>query len=288
MMKKLLSFALTAMLVFACFTACAPQENTPQASATPAGTDEATGLTITGWNSLNGLSAAYQSGTTAEGKITELNETGSVKCTAYPNEDMAVCFSMLANNEVQTVVCDLAVAEDFCAKNPDKYQVAWVQEDTPEEFAIAVPKGTSTDLLAAINEAMDELKAEGFLDKLHDKWFGSGAEVTMPTEKTVECKAKLVNDGYFTVGSEIGYPPYEAYDENDVPVGFDIDLTKAIAIKLGLEVNYVDRAFDTIFSAMGQDYDVVCAAVTIDDVRKESMDFSDPYIKNYLAVVVAK
>lgn len=53
MMKKLLSFALTAMLVFACFTACAPQENTPQASATPTGTDEATGLTITGWSSLN-------------------------------------------------------------------------------------------------------------------------------------------------------------------------------------------------------------------------------------------
>lgn len=139
MMKKLLSFALTAMLVFACFTACAPQENTPQASATPTGTDEATGLTITGWSSLNGLSAAYQSGTTAEGKITELNETGSVTCTAYPNEDMAVCFSMLANNEVQTVVCDLAVAEDFCAKNPDKYQVAY-RRILPRNLPLPCPR----------------------------------------------------------------------------------------------------------------------------------------------------
>ena len=60
-MKKLLSFALTAVLIFACLTACTPQETTPQASATPAGTDETAGLTITGWSSLDGLYAAYQS-----------------------------------------------------------------------------------------------------------------------------------------------------------------------------------------------------------------------------------
>lgn len=97
----------------------------------------------------------------------------------------------------------------------------------------------------------------------------------------------LISDGMLSVGMEIGYPPFEYYAEDGVtPVGFDVELAAALADKLGLEVNYVDTAWDGIFQGIGVNYDVVISAACINPERLETMDFSNPYIVNYQAIVV--
>lgn len=108
-----------------------------------------------------------------------------------------------------------------------------------------------------------------------------------PTEE--ETDLGLLTAGALSIGVEIGYPPFEDFAEDGVtPIGYDIDFSYALAEKLGLEVNFINTAWDGIFSGIGTNYDVVISAVTINDERKQTMDFSDPYINNYQAIVVPK
>ena len=99
-----------------------------------------------------------------------------------------------------------------------------------------------------------------------------------------------INQGVLSIGIEIGYPPMEYYAEDGkTPAGFDVDLGKAIAGKLGLEANFIDTPWDGIFTGVNNGrYDCIISSVTINPARLEVFDFSKPYISNTLAMVVLK
>lgn len=61
------------------------------------------------------------------------------------------------------------------AKNPDKYKIAYVDKDEVEHMGIAMGKD-NTALQTAINEALAELKEEGYIDETYEYWFGTNAE----------------------------------------------------------------------------------------------------------------
>ena len=99
----------------------------------------------------------------------------------------------------------------------------------------------------------------------------------------------FVNNGVLTVGAEMSYPPFEDIaDDGSTPIGFDVDIATEVADRLGLDVKFVNTAWDGIFAAIGKNYDCVCSAVTITPERKQEMLFSTPYIENYQTVVVLK
>ena len=95
-----------------------------------------------------------------------------------------------------------------------------------------------------------------------------------------EEKAKLV------VGSETTFPPME-FMEGGEYVGFDMDLIRAIAEAENMEVEINSLGFDALIPAIqtGQ-IDCAIAAMTINDERKESVDFSEPYFQAGLIVAV--
>lgn len=98
---------------------------------------------------------------------------------------------------------------------------------------------------------------------------------------------KLINANVLTVCTDVSYPPFEYFDEDNLtPIGADIDLIKEVADRLGLEVRFINHAFDGIFDELGTRYDVVCSACTITEERLENMLFSVPYIDNYQCAVV--
>ncbi len=116
-----------------------------------------------------------------------------------------------------------------------------------------------------------------------------GASSSESTEKAAIdiSNVKLINDGTLTVGSEVGYPPFEDFKEDGTtPEGFDVDIISEVADRLGLKVNIINTSWDGIFSGIDVNYDCVCSAVTINAKRKETMLFSTPYINNYQAVVI--
>jgi len=99
-----------------------------------------------------------------------------------------------------------------------------------------------------------------------------------------------LKDGVLQVGSCLDYPPFEAV-KNGKEVGFDIEITDAIAEKLGVQVQWVKANFDTIFTAVaGHQFDMVAAAVTATGKtgakRAQTVDFSNYYYNSLQSLAV--
>lgn len=90
-----------------------------------------------------------------------------------------------------------------------------------------------------------------------------------------------------TVGTDAAYAPFESQNEKGDIVGFDIDVVSAIAQKAGFEVKFVNTPWEGIFNTLGQgDRDLLVSAITINDERKQTMDFSDPYFNAQQLIAV--
>ena len=90
-----------------------------------------------------------------------------------------------------------------------------------------------------------------------------------------------------TVATDATWPPMQFVDRNQNIVGFDIDLINAIADAAGFEVVIQNTAWDGIFAGLGnRDYDAVISSVTITEERKQTMDFSTPYINAGQVLIV--
>lgn len=89
-----------------------------------------------------------------------------------------------------------------------------------------------------------------------------------------------------TVGTDAAYAPFE-YLENGVIVGFDIDLLAAIMEEAGLEYEVKNLGWDPMLeSVRSNNVDLGISAVTINDVRKETYDFSNPYFESTNMILV--
>ena len=125
--------------------------------------------------------------------------------------------------------------------------------------------------------------------------FLSGLLVLILAGSIFSCKRQqagefTIRDGVLTIGMEIGYPPMEYYGpDGRTPMGFDVDMGKAIAEKLGLEAEFVDTAWDGIFSAVQTNrIDAIMSSVTITPARQQVHNFSRPYIANAMTIVTRK
>ena len=108
---------------------------------------------------------------------------------------------------------------------------------------------------------------------------GNGGDGTEPQVTTLE-------EGILTVGTDMPYAPFE-YREGGEVVGFDADIMNEIASRVGLETEWVDSPFDTIFTDLstGQ-FDVVISGATITAEREEQVNFSEPYFRSLQALTV--
>ena len=94
-------------------------------------------------------------------------------------------------------------------------------------------------------------------------------------------------DDVIRVGTEATYAPFEFMDENAKPQGYDIDIINAIGEAMGYEVEVVNMPFDGLIPAlMTSQIDAVIAAMTITEERAKRVDFSDPYYKSGLSVLI--
>jgi polar amino acid transport system substrate-binding protein len=99
-------------------------------------------------------------------------------------------------------------------------------------------------------------------------------------------EVSTITEGVLTIGSDIPFAPFE-FEEGGQLTGFDVELAEEVAARLGLEPEWVDTAFDTIFTqlAAGQ-FDMVASATTITEERQQTVDFSIPYYRAQQALTV--
>ena len=106
---------------------------------------------------------------------------------------------------------------------------------------------------------------------------GSAAAATDPaTSPTLQ---QVRQRGELRIGLEVGYMPFEMVDKSGAIIGFDIDLARLMARKLGVKLAVVNQAWDGIIPALltGK-FDVTLGGMTITPERAKRVDFSDPYL----------
>ena len=96
-----------------------------------------------------------------------------------------------------------------------------------------------------------------------------------------------VEAGKLTMATNAAFPPYEMTTDAGEFEGIDIDTAKAIAEKLGLELQIDDMDFDAALLAVQQGKsDMVMAGVTVTDERQNVMDFTDSYATGIQSIIV--
>ena len=96
-----------------------------------------------------------------------------------------------------------------------------------------------------------------------------------------------VETGKLTMATNAAFPPYEMTTDAGEFEGIDVDTAKAIAEKLGLELQIDDMDFDAALLSVQQGKaDIVMAGVTVTDERKAVMDFSDSYATGIQSIIV--
>jgi cystine transport system substrate-binding protein len=100
--------------------------------------------------------------------------------------------------------------------------------------------------------------------------------------------ARVKKSGVLRVGLEGTYPPFNYVDEQKQMVGFDVDVSKEIARRLGAKAEFVGSEWKALIGGLQADkFDVIIAQMSITDERKQSVDFTDPYVLSG-AVLIAK
>ena len=95
--------------------------------------------------------------------------------------------------------------------------------------------------------------------------------------------------GTLIVALEGAWQPWSYHDESDTLVGYDVGVSRAIAEKLGVEPEYVESDWDSLFAGMDAGrYDLVCNGVEVTDERSKTYDFTTPYGYIHTALAVKK
>jgi L-cystine transport system substrate-binding protein len=93
--------------------------------------------------------------------------------------------------------------------------------------------------------------------------------------------------GALRVGTEGTYAPFTFHDDTGALVGFDVEIGREIAERLGVEAEFVEGSWDGLIAGIDANrYDVVINQVGITEERQAKYDFSEPYIASKAALVV--
>jgi polar amino acid transport system substrate-binding protein len=104
-----------------------------------------------------------------------------------------------------------------------------------------------------------------------------GSDAAKPSSTTAAAPSSdLTSAGTLTFGSDVSYPPQEFYPDGcpKTADGFDLDVAKALAARMGLKYAVVDTKFDGIIPALQtKKFDALVSAMTITDDRKKVVQF---------------
>lgn len=141
---------------------------------------------------------------------------------------------------------------------------------TDEQYAFGVDKNNA-ELLEQANAYIASVKDDGTLDKICDNYFGDGTPQGVTSAKEDSSKDQLV------VATNAEFSPFE-YKEGDTFYGIDMELAAGLAEYLGKELVILDVDFEAVCTYVDTGKaDMAIAGLTINETRKESVNFTDSY-----------
>ncbi|WJH32024.1 transporter substrate-binding domain-containing protein [Paenibacillus sp. CC-CFT742] len=116
--------------------------------------------------------------------------------------------------------------------------------------------------------------------KTTDNGSSNGAQASNELEQ-------IKSAGTMKVGMMGTYAPYNFLNDKKEMDGFDADIAREVAKRLGVEVEFVSQEFSGLIpSLQSKKIDAVISQMTITDERKQALDFSEGYITNQVKIIV--
>ncbi len=99
--------------------------------------------------------------------------------------------------------------------------------------------------------------------------------------------ARIQQKGEIIIATEGTWRPWSYHDDHDELVGYDIEIAKLIAEKLGVKAVFAETPWDGIFAGLdSKRYDIAANGVEVTDERAEKYNFSTPYAYLRTALIV--
>ena len=190
----------------------------------------------------------------------------------------------LAVNDMKNGNVDFVIIDEQPAKALTKKITGVKVIDIPltvEEYAFGVDKAQPA-LLDSVNAILADMKADGTLEAIVTAYATGEGIKPFTSAKFDASKA----DQQLVVATNAAFAPFE-YKEGEQFAGIDMEIAAYIAEKLGLELVIMDMDFDAVVTSVGKNnVDIAMAGLTVNEKRKESVNFTTSYYNAAQMLVV--
>ena len=233
---------------------------------------------ITKYEELSGKTVGVKNGTAAQRFLESIKDKYGFTIKTFDTGDLMN--NSLSTGAVNAIMDDKPVIE--YAINQGQDLSINMDGEAVGSFAFGVKKGSKYEyLVTEFNEALTQMKKDGSLDKIINKWTSSSktsSQVTSLTSTTSAGQKATPVKSKYVIASDSSFAPFVFQNSSNQYTGIDMDLIKAIAEDQGFEIEITNPGFDAAINAVqsGQ-ADGMIAGMSVTDARKETFDFSDSY-----------
>ena len=233
---------------------------------------------ITKYEELSGKTVGVKNGTAAQRFLESIKDKYGFTIKTFDTGDLMN--NSLSTGAVNAIMDDKPVIE--YAINQGQDLSINMDGEAVGSFAFGVKKGSKYEyLVTEFNEALAQMKKDGSLDKIINKWTSSSktsSQVTSLTSTTSAGQKATPVKSKYVIASDSSFAPFVFQNSSNQYIGIDMDLIKAIAEDQGFEIEITNPGFDAAINAVqsGQ-ADGMIAGMSVTDARKETFDFSDSY-----------
>ena len=233
---------------------------------------------ITKYEELSGKTVGVKNGTAAQRFLESIKDKYGFTIKTFNTGDLMN--NSLSTGAVNAIMDDKPVIE--YAINQGQDLSINMDGEAVGSFAFGVKKGSKYEyLVTEFNEALAQMKKDGSLDKIINKWTNSSktsSQVTSLTSTTSAGQKATPVKSKYVIASDSSFAPFVFQNSSNQYTGIDMDLIKAIAEDQGFEIEITNPGFDAAINAVqsGQ-ADGMIAGMSVTDARKETFDFSDSY-----------
>ena len=233
---------------------------------------------ITKYEELSGKTVGVKNGTAAQRFLESIKDKYGFTIKTFDTGDLMN--NSLSTGAVNAIMDDKPVIE--YAINQGQDLSINMDGEAVGSFAFGVKKGSKYEyLVTEFNEALAQMKKDGSLDKIINKWTSSSktsSQVTSLTSTTSAGQKATPVKSKYVIASDSSFAPFVFQNSSNQYTGIDMNLIKAIAEDQGFEIEITNPGFDAAINAVqsGQ-ADGMIAGMSVTDARKETFDFSDSY-----------
>ena len=198
-------------------------------------------------------------------------------------EDQAAALMEVASGTSDAAIIDLLMAGAMIGEGTSYPDLTYTDRLTEEEYGIGCRKGS--DLAQYINCVLGDAYQSGTMQKLAQQ-YGITEELLVPQQESTFTTGEdsdvsyIQQKGTLVVGIT-EFAPMDYKDENGQWIGFDADLAKLVAERLGVEIQFVVIDWGQKINELdSKAIDVVWNGMTLTDEVKNSMECTNPYFNN--------